>query len=396
MKQKLPKVLLVDDRPENLLALENELEALELEFLKALSGNEALKIAAREDLALILLDVQMPEMDGFETAEILRFDEQTRHIPIIFVTAINREEQYIFKGYELGAVDYLFKPIEPNMLKSKVSVFLELYLQKQQIMEQAKKLEEALKLMTQEMEQAQMTQLSILPQKLPKVPGLQMVTKYVPMTQIGGDFYDVLKFREEKIGIFIADVSGHGVPAALFSFMISGLFRSLAPDLSSPAVLVQTLNDTLHYKIPNNKFITAFYCIYDPDTQSLTYASAGHPPAYIIRSSPSSTKPEIMSLPKTGMLLGPFPGEIAKFEEQTYQLLPGDKLFLYTDGIAEIRNVSREIFGYNRLTEYLSEHCHVPLKELLENVCDHVLEYSEQSEFEDDITLVGLEVTEKD
>ncbi|MCK5543910.1 MAG: EAL domain-containing protein [Desulfobulbaceae bacterium] len=120
------KILIVDDRPENLLALENLLEELNLNILKATSGNETLKIAAREHPALILLDVMMPEMDGFETAELLRKDSSAKFTPIIFITAMGTEKEHIFKGYKTGAVDYLLKPINPDILLSKVRIFLEL------------------------------------------------------------------------------------------------------------------------------------------------------------------------------------------------------------------------------------------------------------------------------
>lgn len=124
-------ILLVDDRPENLLALETLLESPDRRLVKATSGNEALGCLLDDDFALVLLDVQMPEMDGFEVADLMRGNERTRHIPIIFVTAISKEEQHISRGYAAGAVDYLFKPIDPRILISKVNVFLELYRQKQ-------------------------------------------------------------------------------------------------------------------------------------------------------------------------------------------------------------------------------------------------------------------------
>ena len=119
-------ILIVDDQPANLLALESLLERPGIQVLKAGSGNEALGIMLETDVALVLLDVQMPEMDGFETAKLMRQSARTRHIPIIFVTAISKEEQHVFRGYESGAVDYLFKPIDPHILLSKVNVFLEL------------------------------------------------------------------------------------------------------------------------------------------------------------------------------------------------------------------------------------------------------------------------------
>lgn len=123
-------VLAVDDRPENLLALENLLESPELNLVKAGSGREALLKTLNHDFALILLDVQMPDMDGYETAELLRSVKKTKAVPIIFVTAANKEEHHVFKGYESGAVDYLLKPLEPVILISKVKIFIELYKQR--------------------------------------------------------------------------------------------------------------------------------------------------------------------------------------------------------------------------------------------------------------------------
>lgn len=134
-------ILIVDDRQENLLVLESLLDNMNCNIIKATSGNEALSLMLDYEFALVLLDVQMPDMDGFETAELMRSNSRTRYVPIIFVTAISKEQKCIFKGYEIGAVDYLFKPIEPIILQSKVKVFLELYNQKKLVEEQAKLLE---------------------------------------------------------------------------------------------------------------------------------------------------------------------------------------------------------------------------------------------------------------
>ena len=126
-------ILIVDDKPANLLALRKLLAKPGLNIVEATGGNDALSLILEYDFALILLDVQMPDMDGFETAELIRGNEETKHIPIIFVTAISKEQKYIFKGYDKGAVDYLFKPLDPDILKSKVNIFLELYKQKEDL-----------------------------------------------------------------------------------------------------------------------------------------------------------------------------------------------------------------------------------------------------------------------
>jgi len=136
------KILIVDDRPENLLVLEQLLEKPGIEIVKATSGNDALALVLDHEFALVLLDVQMPDMDGFETAELMRGNSLTRQIPIIFVTAISKDQKYVFKGYDSGAVDYLFKPLEPHVLQSKVDIFLDLYKRKKELEISNRKLEE--------------------------------------------------------------------------------------------------------------------------------------------------------------------------------------------------------------------------------------------------------------
>lgn len=138
------QILIVDDRPENLVAMQAILEDFDIRIHKATSGNEALSKLLKDDYALILLDVQMPDMDGFETARLMKGSERTKNIPIIFVTAISKEEKHIFEGYDSGAVDYLFKPIETEILRSKVKVFIELYKQKNTLEELTIKLEQTI------------------------------------------------------------------------------------------------------------------------------------------------------------------------------------------------------------------------------------------------------------
>lgn len=139
-----PKILLVDDREENLVALAGLLSGHEVDLLRARSGEEALDLLLAHEVALALVDVQMPGMDGFELAELMRGTERTREIPIIFVTAGIRDQTRVFKGYESGAVDFLFKPLDPRILSGKVAVFMQIYRQKQELAERVCELEVAL------------------------------------------------------------------------------------------------------------------------------------------------------------------------------------------------------------------------------------------------------------
>src|SRR5687768_15613854 len=136
-------ILIVDDTPENLIALEAVLGDLGQRLVKVTSGQEALRMLLREEFAVILLDVNMPGMNGFETAALIRQRKHTEHVPIIFVTAISTTDTHMFKGYSLGAVDYIFTPVNAEVLRSKVSVFVELVKKSQAVKEQARQLQEA-------------------------------------------------------------------------------------------------------------------------------------------------------------------------------------------------------------------------------------------------------------
>ncbi|MDD2733308.1 MAG: response regulator [Desulfuromonadaceae bacterium] len=146
--------LLVDDRPENLIALESLLEDMNLDIFKATSGNEALSLSLKHDFALVLMDVRMPDMDGFETAEMMRVYPKTSRLPIIFVSAVMKDTMHQFKGYESGAFDYLLKPIDPTILRSKVRVFCDLFQQRQMLEMHGQQLETLVRERTAELREA--------------------------------------------------------------------------------------------------------------------------------------------------------------------------------------------------------------------------------------------------
>ena len=156
-------ILIVDDRPENVFSLEAMLEDDDRIFFKAFSGNEALKIAYKENLSLILLDVQMAEMNGFETAELLKSNTKTKNIPIIFVTAINKETKYILRGLDEGAIDYLFKPLDTQITRAKVTVLLKFYHQTKLLEEQSLQLKQKNDIITRENKRSEELLLNILP-----------------------------------------------------------------------------------------------------------------------------------------------------------------------------------------------------------------------------------------
>ncbi|MEE4241163.1 MAG: diguanylate cyclase [Desulfopila sp.] len=198
------KILIVDDRPENLFVLESLIDAPDVELIRAASGNEALAKVLDHDFALVLLDVQMPGMDGYEVAELMRGNRITRNIPIIFVTAKHKEQASIFKGYDSGAVDYLFKPLEPVILKGKVGVFLELYRQKKELEDKTRELDrrladlEELKSLLERTNQ-QLTHLS-------KVDGLTGILNRRSFDEILKDEWQRGIRNKQPLSILLADI----------------------------------------------------------------------------------------------------------------------------------------------------------------------------------------------
>lgn len=181
----------------------------------------------REDFAVILLDVSMPGMDGFETADLIRRRERTRYTPIIFVTAIGRSEAHVARGYSVGAVDYLFKPLVPEILRSKVAVFVELFRKTEEVRRQGEQLRELerreheAKLaaahrqleeerMRQEVRMARIIQQKLFPTEPPDCPGFEIWGASYPAEETGGDYFDYINILDNIFDIVVADVSGHG------------------------------------------------------------------------------------------------------------------------------------------------------------------------------------------
>jgi len=239
-----------------------------------------------------------------------------------------------------------------------------------------------------ELEQAKKAQEFILPSKLPSTKRVKIASKFVPLVHIGGDFYDVIELSEHTFGILIADVTGHGIPAALLTFMSAITFKNASPGVFSPKKVLSQTNEILFGQMPGGTFVSMFYLIYDSQKKELTFSQAGHPPGFLLR---AQTK-EVKKLTTEGMLIGIFPNDHVNFGEEKINLVPGDKIFLYTDAIIEAFSKKGEMFDLKDLESILNEHIDMPIDQLLEEVYQHGLEFSGKSNYDDDATLVGFEV----
>lgn len=369
------KILIVDDDPNNLKLM---LEILKKEGYQASpvsSGKQVIAVAQQNRPDLILLDIMMPEMDGFEVCQQLKSDENLKHIPIIFISALADTED-IIKAFKLGGVDYIKKPFVPSEVLVRVKTHLALSEQHQQIKE--------------ELEVAKSTQLAHFPRIPPQIPQLKLVRKYTPVYEVGGDFYDILELGDSKFGIMLGEVTGHGVAAAMVSFMIFGIFKDAARNHYSSKFVVRRVNDMLGNKLPEAKFATMFYGIYDASKHRFTCTTAGFPPGFLIH----NQSPDITKIQTRGIVLGAYFSQLDTFEEKEIHLVPGDKVLLFTDGLFEVRNSKDEFLGIEGLQAFLEQNYNLPISELVEKIYEYGRTYSQQERFEDDCTIIGLEVTE--
>jgi serine phosphatase RsbU (regulator of sigma subunit) len=224
------------------------------------------------------------------------------------------------------------------------------------------------------------------------VPHLNHVTvdaKYIPMEQVGGDFYDFHVIDENKFGIFISDVSGHGIPAALIASMIKIAFFTLKKYAQDPKELIRRLNNILSDKI-KGRFITAGYMLVDLEKNKVIYASAGHPPIYIYKKEEKSLAEFIAK----GMLIGY--NEKEEYDEISINVKKGDKIILYTDGIIEAFNNKGEIFGESRVKNIIVKNGENTIYDVSNSLIKSIIHWIKTEKkikyMNDDITLIGLEI----
>lgn len=371
-------LLVVDDAPANIQVAQSILKD-EYKIRVATSGAKALELVKVEPVPdLVLLDVMMPEMDGYEVCIRLKAEESTRNIPVIFLTG-KTESADETKGLEVGAVDYIRKPFSPAIVKARVRTHLMLRDAREELAQQ-------LFAIQHELELAREIQLSILPRQLPKMESLEIAARYLPMSTVAGDFYQFLVVDEKHIGILVADVSGHGPAAALIASMLRIALAAQLPCASEPAKVLGGLNQALCGKLGHN-FVTAAYAFVDTEREVLSYAGAGHPPLLLWSKSAVGAR----AIEKNGLFLGQFAEETYTAVEMPFKA--GDWSVLYTDGIPECRNSLEEEFGTSRFMRFMEENHELGVNEFADTLLDRLSSWSGQPQGQgqrDDMTLVAF------
>jgi sigma-B regulation protein RsbU (phosphoserine phosphatase) len=369
-------ILIVDDTPANLRLLSQMLTQRGHRVRAVTSGPRALASIQMSLPNLILLDIKMPEMNGYEVCERLKADDQTRDVPVIFISALDELQDKV-RAFAMGGVDYITKPFQVEEVVARVETHLTL----RRLQEQ---LESANQRMARELALAGQMQASFLPSKLPSIPGWDLAVTLKPARATSGDFYDVHLTADGKLGLLIADVVDKGVGAALYMALSWALIRAYSAEYpAQPELVLSAVNRRILADTSADQFLSAFYGVVDPRTGTLTYCNAGHCPPYVLGRGNGNTP---RSLPRTGMLLGVEPEE--KWSRASIQLAPGDVLVLYTDGILDAEDAGGEFFGRDRLLTTLRANLERSAQEIQEALLEAVADFTRGAEQSDDIALV--------
>jgi len=371
-------ILVVDDTPANLRLLSRMLNEQGYQVRPVPDGQLALAAARAKTPDLILLDIRMPDMDGYQICENLKAETSTKDIPIIFISALDAIQDKV-KAFTVGGVDYITKPFHVEEVLARVETHLALRKLQAQLVSANTK-------MAKELALAGEVQKSFFPQEMPNIPDWQLTVTMKSARETSGDFFDWILLPRGYVGILMADVVDKGVAAALFMALSWSLLRTYAGDFPThPETVLTSVNQRIVEDTSAKQFVTVFYAVLDPSTGRLVYSNAGHTPPIVVN---ANTGDVIHRLEHTGKPLGLFEEEI--WEQKVVELVPGDLLVIYTDGITEAQNEEGEFFDEIRLVESVQSHLESPAQNLVDALLMDVQSFMGETSQSDDIALAVL------
>jgi phosphoserine phosphatase RsbU/P len=392
-------ILVVDDTPANLQVLAGMLKDRGYKVRPVPSGKLALLAARKDPPDLILLDINMPEMNGYEVCEYLKAEDTLKGIPVIFISALIEPLDKV-KAFAIGGVDYLTKPFQMEELHARVETHLKLRRLQVEVEEANAQLAKANDRMSRDLKAAAKIQETFLPREAPRVPGTDFAWIYRPCDELGGDGLNVIPLGGGNVGLYILDVSGHGVASALLSVTLS---RLLSPpsepssilvhdgdggdrfDITPPAEVATRLNRLFPFDSATGQYATMVYGILNAATGEFRYVSAGHPgPVHL----PASAHPVILESQGFPIGLGN-----NSYEERSVRLGTGDRLYLYSDGVSDAMDAAGEPFGDARLLEAIGQGRGEPLQDGVATLLREIARWHGSERPHDDISILAVEVS---
>lgn len=369
------RVLIVDDVKANVDVLVRALSD-QYKLSVALSGRQAIDAIGRCAPDLILLDIMMPDIDGYEICRRLRAAEPTRELPIMFLSSLE-DAQDKARGFEVGGNDYVTKPFEMLEVKARVRSLLK-----------AKSYADAVKEATaRDLRIAREIQTGLLPANISaqlRGTGLDAHAVLEPAHHVGGDLYEVMRLGTDRVLVAVGDVSGKGIPAALFMAVAMTLLRSMVRQGIPLEDVLHQMNDELLDQNPRGMFVTLQCLVFDLAHGCVTCANAGHLGAVRLRGGDAPA----LTFTSSGLVLGLLPA--CDVTSETLDLQAGDTFVLYTDGVSEAFDTNSDLFGEERLLAHLRAAPHGSARDITLGVLDAVRQYASDAPQSDDITIVSV------
>lgn len=379
------KILVIDDDTTVQELLKRTLKKQGYEVTVASDGEEGVKLAEELKPALIICDWIMPRLTGIEVCCQVKTNPTLSTTFFILLTSLDSVADRV-KGLDAGADDFISKPIELPELKARVRAGLRLHQLSRDLQQQKQLLE------TELAEAAEYVR-SLLPEPL-ETP-VPIHTKFIPSRQLGGDCFDYFWLDSDSLAIYLLDVAGHGLRAALPSVAVLNLLRGKTiPNINyhQPSDVLRALNNTFQMTYQNDKYFTIWYGVYSYSQQVLTYSSAGHPPAILISGSPADDH-QIERLKTPGMPIGMFPD--IDYIDKSLSVVPGSNLYIFSDGVYEIQQTDGQIWGLDAFINLLAVYQGSQMN-LLDQVLEHTQKLNAQSNktaFDDDWSLIQVNLT---
>jgi phosphoserine phosphatase RsbU/P len=388
VKAGAPAVLVVDDNDDNRFTLTRRLAREGYTNLtSAVNGREALEKLRADSFDLVLLDVMMPEMNGYQVLEQMHGDARMRDIPVIMISALDQIDSVV-RCIELGADDYLTKPFNPVLLRARVGTSLEKKRLRDEVRASLSRLE-------RELDAARTLQLGMLPRAFPQWSREQPIDVHAimePAREVGGDLYDCFASAAHEFCFLVGDVSEKGAPAAMFMARTRSLVRmavdlrgKLAPDETrSAAAVVATVNRELCQNNDERMFVSLFLGFLDTASGAVTCVNAGHPAPFLLAA--AGTVAKVPSDPDMPLGID----RNGQYQDGHLALTAGDTLFVYSDGVPEAMNAADELFGFERLAATLTAHRTDPPRDLVTAVKADVDAFAGTAPKADDVTMLAL------
>jgi serine phosphatase RsbU (regulator of sigma subunit) len=375
----------VDDTPANLQVLAGMLKDRGYKVRPVPSGKLALLAAQRDPPDLILLDINMPEMNGYEVCEHLKADDKLKGIPIIFISALTEQLDKV-KAFAIGGVDYLTKPFQMEELHGRVETHLKLRRLQIELEEYSRRLELAHERLKLDLELARGVQRGFLPQRMPEVPGYEFFGYYESAFEVGGDYYDFISLSRQRMAVLLGDVAVKGVAAALLMAKLIADARFCMLTEPDPSAAINKLNSLMNQSGIADRFVTLVAAILDPGSHTVTLVNAGHPSPLIYHRA-TRTVGEAIGNEVAGLPLGVLDG----YEYASCQvcLEPGDSILAFTDGVTEAMNVQDLQLQTKGVYAAVQGEAYSP-QALGERVVKVVKQFATGRSQHDDIALVGF------